>query len=371
MIKLLYLVPSLKKVGPTNQLYYMIQSLDRNIFDVSIITFSKKYNDDEYKKFMNLNINIIQLNMSSIYGILFGFIKIKNIVKKINPDIIHTHLFRADLIAAFFLSNYKRIATARGELTTGKHYIEELGFTIGIIYTKLHTIALRKIDQVVSISKAVSNDLNENNINNILINNGVDLDKYKQSSIKIKEQFRDKLNIKKDRKIFITVGSLIERKRPNILIKAFVNANISNTTLLVLGTGVMHDELINQYNHYENIVFLGFKKNVLDYLMLSDYFISVSSAEGLPNSVLEAASCGLPCILSNIQPHIEIIKIKDKDDFLVTLDNKNDLESKIKNIIDKDYNKLSNITRINIEKRFDSKLMSDNYQILYKTMFNK
>ena len=56
--------------------------------------------------------------------------------------------------------------------------------------------------------------------------------------------------------------------------------------------------------------------HVQEYLGASNYFISASLAEGLPNSVLEAMACGLPCILSNIPPHVEIHEM-NKDSSLM------------------------------------------------------
>ncbi len=50
-------------------------------------------------------------------------------------------------------------------MTSDKHYKQKFGYVIGAIYTTLHTLALKRIEQVVSISKAVSEDLNTNNIN--------------------------------------------------------------------------------------------------------------------------------------------------------------------------------------------------------------
>ena len=47
---------------------------------------------------------------------------------------------------------------------------------------------------------------------------------------------------------------------------------------------------------------------VKDYLQAADIFISTAVSEGLPNTVLEALSSGLPCILSDIGPHREIIE---------------------------------------------------------------
>ena len=51
---------------------------------------------------------------------------------------------------------------------------------------------------------------------------------------------------------------------------------------------------------------MGHISNIYDWLFMSDIFVSTSFSEGLPNSVLEAISCGLPTILSDIPPHKEI-----------------------------------------------------------------
>ncbi|WJY17141.1 glycosyltransferase [Pectobacteriaceae bacterium CE90] len=56
----------------------------------------------------------------------------------------------------------------------------------------------------------------------------------------------------------------------------------------------------------KNVQFLGQRDNVFPYLVAADFFISPSYNEGLPNTVLEALSCGVHCILSDISPHEEL-----------------------------------------------------------------
>lgn len=49
-------------------------------------------------------------------------------------------------------------------------------------------------------------------------------------------------------------------------------------------------------------------ENSKQYYQAADILVSSSLAEGLPNTVLEAIACGMPCILSDIEPHKEIIE---------------------------------------------------------------
>jgi glycosyltransferase involved in cell wall biosynthesis len=58
----------------------------------------------------------------------------------------------------------------------------------------------------------------------------------------------------------------------------------------------------------ERITFTGLipRNEVFKELQSADYYISSSTLEGLPVSVLEAMYCGLPCILSDIPQHKEV-----------------------------------------------------------------
>ena len=61
----------------------------------------------------------------------------------------------------------------------------------------------------------------------------------------------------------------------------------------------------------ENVKLIGIKKNVFKYLYYSDIFLSTSLYEGLPLSILEAMSIGLPIVASKVTGNIDTIR----DDF--------------------------------------------------------
>ena len=49
--------------------------------------------------------------------------------------------------------------------------------------------------------------------------------------------------------------------------------------------------------------------NAAEFLRGIDCYVSASTYEGLPNAVLEAVACGLPCILSDIDAHREVRRL--------------------------------------------------------------
>jgi len=92
------------------------------------------------------------------------------------------------------------------------------------------------------------------------------------------------------------------------LIEVFSCPNNNGNYLIILGSGHQSAALRHLANHHPSILFRDSVPDVLPYLQAADYFISASSDEGLPNSVLEALASGLPVLLSDIPSHREILE---------------------------------------------------------------
>ena len=140
------------------------------------------------------------------------------------------------------------------------------------------------------------------------IQNGVDTEFYHPiSSLSIKMSQRRELGLADNKLIYLVLGSLRDRKNTGMVINAFKSIDNSKMQLIIVGDGPQEKELKEMANNCESIKFIGSTKTPLRYLQVSDYLVSCSLAEGLPNTVLEGLSCGLPCILSDIEPHRELI----------------------------------------------------------------
>lgn len=81
---------------------------------------------------------------------------------------------------------------------------------------------------------------------------------------------------------------------------------------------------------------------------------------------MEAMGCGLPVILSNINPHEELVANINNWQYLFEINDHNELSKKMENIIEGDYTQLSTSCRSVISNVINSNIMSSNYQLLYK-----
>jgi glycosyltransferase involved in cell wall biosynthesis len=111
----------------------------------------------------------------------------------------------------------------------------------------------------------------------------------------------------------VTMGRFIKSKNIDVLITAFskiVNSGYSELKLFLIGNGPEKDNiksLIKRSGLGKNIILTGMVDNPEKYLKESDLFVFPSLVEGLSNSLIEAMSLKLPCIVSNIPGNIEVV----------------------------------------------------------------
>lgn len=358
------------RCGPTNQIYNLIKYLDRNIYHPVIVTLSPEPNDSMWQNFEAMDVELYTLGLSRIKGLVFGVPTLKKILDELQVDIIHTQGIRADIIAAKYLRNYKTVATLRNFPFCDN--VMKYGKLRGYLISLHHLQMLRRIDSPVAVSNSASIALSERSGFAIdVIQNGVDTEIFHPvDSDAYKQQLRKNLNIPLTKKAFISVGFLSYLKDPITIIEAFQNEAIKEKCCMVfLGDGILRKSCEKRVQRNDSIKFCGRVTNVSEYLQASDFFVSAAQAEGLPNAVLEAMACGLPCVLSDIEAHREIIKYNHKSGKLFKTKDINSLANKINEIIEDNYKDMSRYALNVITNHLSDEIMSKKYQQLYEKIF--
>ena len=140
--------------------------------------------------------------------------------------------------------------------------------------------------------------------NFFLINNGsikgVDTNKFKPDN-NLRKKLRLKYNLRLNDIAIIYFGRLDKNKGIYDLIKVFkkINKKYRNTWLFLFG----HNEMklnINNICYSKNILINDYTNFPEKIIPCFDIFVLPSKREGFGNSVIEASSCGVPCLTSNI-----------------------------------------------------------------------
>lgn len=169
-------------------------------------------------------------------------------------------------------------------------------------------ILYRKADLIVAVSEELSVELirdfgfDRNRI--VSIPNGFDLDGIcRQAEEPIDREVDNRI---RNRKVVFTAGRLNAAKNQWHLVRAFtrVKKNYPNTVLIIAGTGELDHylkELIKKTDLTEDVILLGFEKNVYRYMKRADVFVLPSGFEGFPNALGEALCVGAPCIATDFK----------------------------------------------------------------------
>ncbi len=301
-----YIVSTLGQTGPTRQLLNLVKHLDKNFFDAHIITLSPEPQNSLQLEFIKIGANLHSLELTRLASIFFGLAKVRKLLCTLEPDIIHTQGLRADWLSTR-LPFPNKIATQRNNPFLD--YPQLMGPVVGRIAAHLHCLALRQLE-VVTCSDSIANLNLSININSCVIRNGVDTSTFTPPERpELHQTQRKHLDLPTAGRLFLYTGPLIPRKNIGFLVSSFIDHSRDSDYLIILGTGPLLRNLEKIAGAHPTIIFRGATDNVLPYLQAADYFVSASSSEGLPNSVLEALATGLPVLLSDIASHREIINL--------------------------------------------------------------
>lgn len=365
-MKVLYIISTLRRCGPTNLLYDVICHLRADEFDVTVLTLSPEHAvSSRWKDFEAINgVKVISLNNNTNNIFSIGS-QLKEICGRLNPDAIHLQGFRPDILAAMFLKKYKCVYNIQNY--PYDDYVMQFGIK-GYLMAFLNLFLIRNSKYVTACSEFIGSKIERNFRYPIhIVQNAVE-EGFTSLPLSEIDALRVELGFKPDDRILVFAGNLIKRKNPLLLIEAFnllysINKNIK---LLVLGNGYLMQECL-QKKQFDNIVLRGNVEDVSKYYQLSHYYVTASLSEGMPVSVLEALNHGLPVVLSDIPQHIEITKSTGCASIVFNKTNASDLAEKIAQFTSQSYQDQTFDAFNSIKQLFNAKRMSNQFQNLYRS----
>jgi glycosyltransferase involved in cell wall biosynthesis len=321
--KVLEIIDSLGSGGAESLLKnFVLEVKKNNVFNVEIATlYSNAIFKDEIK---NAGIPIWDLGLTFKYN-LMGVIKLIKLIKKRKYNIIHVHLFPADIFAAvaslFLPNNIKWIFS--------EHSVYNRRRTFKI-FKILDNFTYSRYSKIICVSKQVEFALiswmSSVKGKTKVIPNAVPVPKFRSPCL-----------FKAYDILF--VGRLTQAKGVDILLKAvkiLKNKYSKNLKIAIVGDGHLKEVLNNmavELGVNKEVKFLGVRKDVNKLMRSSKIFILPSRYEGFGLVVVEAMSNMLPVIASNVGGIPEIIE-NGKDGLLVPPENPEALAKAIKQLLD-------------------------------------
>ena len=250
-----------------------------------LLTYSKNNEvlicTESIAKYFNEVINVVPIKDFGRNSII-GKYKLKKKLKRINPDVVHTHGSKTTSIINSIKNNFKHIATVHGIKKNKKVY--------------------EKCDLVIGVSNKAIEDI-------------------KNKTLVISNWWNPKLkkSIKQNNKYALAVGRLEKVKGFDLLIESWTNIK---TKLVIIGSGkekenllylVKKNNLANKIEIFDEVK----REDLISYYENASVFIVSSRDEGGPRVALEALYLGIPVISTDVGHMPDILPkelLANKDD---------------------------------------------------------
>ena len=139
----------------------------------------------------------------------------------------------------------------------------------------------------------------------VVIPNGVDTAKFSPGDSTVKSEFQAE-------RLFVYQGRIAAEKSVESLLRAWKQSQMkSSSKLLIVGDGPLKSSLEPFYGLESGIIWLGFvaeEQRRIEILRGADVFILPSLVEGLSLSLLEAMSCGIACLATDVGADGEVLE---------------------------------------------------------------
>lgn len=372
-LKIVYIISHLNIGGAQTLVFDILKYLNKKKdLDISIITIDSGEN---INKFRSEGINIINISEKGLVNPKI-FFKLKESLRKIKPDIVHTHMLKADF--------YGRIAAKQVGVpliysTCHNYSSHHKGADVNkiSIFDKIDNAVIFYSDsKLIAISEIVKKYLVNRNEKfkaiTEVIYNGVDTGKEKfilnESGL---SELRKNLGILKDDFVISIIGR-IEKQKGHAFFLDSVSGLLKerkNIKVLIIGDGNLKNEIenlvtANQLTEYVKL--LGYQIETEKFIEISDMICVPSLWEGFGLVIIEAM-IKMKIVLATDTGGISEIIENGKTGYLFKLNDKKSISEKLNYIIN-NFNDL-NLIKLSalkmVKEKFDIRKNSEKYYQSY------
>ncbi len=302
--------------GSEKYLLSILPALASRGLDVSFILVRGPVENDRHRLFLSelakAEIRTHVLETGS--GVSPAFIwKLRALIARENVDVLHTNLTHSDVYGALVkLVSSRRFALVSGKHGYGEAYQAAHGFDPKALRWDRMSIATLLAglgaDAVFSISAGLAGLLTQGGLiarNKMkVIPYGFDFDMEPSRGTEGTCRYGARQ--------IVSVSRLVAVKRLHVLVHAMPGLikRYPDVKLVLVGDGPLRqslEELVRSLGVTNQVVFEGFRDNVLDYFRDSDVFALSSSAEGFGRVILEAWWRRKPVVCFDVPAPNEII----------------------------------------------------------------
>lgn len=301
---IVFVVNCLSLGGAEIQVMRLADGLRRREWEVDVVSLLKP--GTLRGPLIKMGVRVHSLNMRAGMPNPAGMIRLRKILAKLKPQIVHSHIVHANL-----LTRLTRLIARMPVLVCTAHNVREGGRSLELGYrytdplTDLTTnVSQAAVDRYVRIKAAPRDRIR-------FVPNGVDtVHCLAQPEERVRRRAEMKLN---GQFIWLAVGRFQEQKDYPNMIHAFARAvreaQLPEARLMIAGSGPLERQardLAASLGVSDRVDFIGERSDVAQLMKMADAFVLSSAWEGMPLVLQEAAASGLPIVATRVGGNAEV-----------------------------------------------------------------
>lgn len=339
-------------------------------YDVFVATNLNNLNKNELSFKYEHNFRLIHIPIRRKINLYFDFLTLIFlffIIKKNKFELTLSLTPKAGLLTS--LSSFLNFIKIRIHIFNGQIWYNKTGFK-RVLLKYLDKITFFLSNYCLCESKSqvdflISEGFQSKKINVIADGSlmGVDTSKFTKNN-NIRKKLRNDLNIKNNQKVCMYLGRLNYEKGLKLIVDAsnFFEKYDDVLFVFVGNSEINSIDLFKLFSPRKNIIYIGHKNKIENYLNICDFTVLPSYREGFGISVIEAASMEKPCVISNIHGIRDTV-IHNYSGLIFEVGNLNNfitkLEYMFKNL--KKTQDMGKRARSMVKRKFEKKIVIDNY----------
>jgi glycosyltransferase involved in cell wall biosynthesis len=314
MIKVCYILGTLEVGGAEKQLLKLLKSMDRTRFLPVLIALRGGALRDEFEEVCRVTVTGKRWKIDPAF-----LVRLIRTIKKEHPDILHTFMFTSNTWGriAGIIAGVPVIIDSERCVDLWKRWYHRL----------IDRVLLRFTFRVIGNSDAVKNfyqrteKIPEDKIS--VVYNGVDLNEF--SGIDVSPSLKKEMGIEWARFIIGAGGRFTEQKGFINLLRAvpLILKVYPDSVFVFVGDGPLRgsfEKFVRDKKLERNIIFTGYRRDILRIFALCDIIAVPSLFEGMPNIILEAMALKKPVVGTDIPEIAELVE-DGKNGLLVPVKN--------------------------------------------------
>jgi glycosyltransferase involved in cell wall biosynthesis len=288
-----------------------------------------------------------------------AYLQLRKVVKNFKPQIIHSHTFKAGVLSRLMFFKTPKVHTFHGHLMSDPEFSRRALQVIVNIERRLAKLTKR----IITVGEQVTTDLL-----NVGVGKKSQYISIASEGVKLtfltREEARRLIYFDNDVPVVLWMARMAPVKNPGLALE--VARLLPEVNFLMAGGGDLFAG--TKAEAPKNVLMLGWV-DAAEVIPAADIFLSTSLNEGVPYSLIEVQSCGIPIVAVDSGAINELIT--DGVSGVLSKPEPSELALKLKSLLnDKSRREsIGMVARAQRESISDNPLMVDTHKELYKKFY--